>query len=335
MNPFAAMFNTTVGSYGAAQNLNNMGLLGSLGNLTPWGAIANVGSSLLGGLFDSHNIKKQNQMQREMLEYQYSKNLEMWKMQNEYNTPLNQMKRFEQAGLNPNLMYGQGNNGNAASMPSYGSAPMRTYQNTGQMVNNMINNLLSMNLQKAQIRKINAEAGNAEAQRDNIVAQNANILAQLPILRNRASLVGYQADAAKWNSGFLEHIDQWRKNEYHAGFQKKMAEWDFQAYMARKRREFADDILEAEKKQWQLKPTMANLNMLKTYSQWQNLQLMGMLYDDQHQLNGINIQYLPTYMQNRNNLIGGQAALYGPIQGTGMVANMLRAITPFIKLFTK
>ena len=29
-------------------------------------------------------------------------------MQNEYNTPANQMKRLQDAGLNPNLIYGSG-----------------------------------------------------------------------------------------------------------------------------------------------------------------------------------------------------------------------------------
>lgn len=34
-------------------------------------------------------------------------------MQNEYNSPAAQMQRWQEAGLNPNLIYGQGNSGNA------------------------------------------------------------------------------------------------------------------------------------------------------------------------------------------------------------------------------
>jgi len=47
----------------------------------------------------------------------------MWKMQNEYNSPLNQMKRLKEAGLNPNLMYGKGTVGNATTMPQYQAIP--------------------------------------------------------------------------------------------------------------------------------------------------------------------------------------------------------------------
>jgi hypothetical protein len=40
-----------------------------------------------------------------------------WGLQNEYNSPANQMKRFQEAGLNPNLIYGQGNPGNSGNIP--------------------------------------------------------------------------------------------------------------------------------------------------------------------------------------------------------------------------
>lgn len=46
-------------------------------------------------------------------------NMQMWKMQQEYNSPANQMKRYREAGLNPNLIYGSGSAsaGNATSAP--------------------------------------------------------------------------------------------------------------------------------------------------------------------------------------------------------------------------
>lgn len=43
----------------------------------------------------------------------WERNKEMWHMTNDYNSPVNQMKRFEEAGLNKNLMFGQGTPGNA------------------------------------------------------------------------------------------------------------------------------------------------------------------------------------------------------------------------------
>lgn len=51
-------------------------------------------------------------------------NEKMWDRQNEYNLPSAQMQRFKDAGLNPNLIYGQGTAGNAEKAQSWSpSAP--------------------------------------------------------------------------------------------------------------------------------------------------------------------------------------------------------------------
>jgi hypothetical protein len=58
----------------------------------------------------------------ESAKYAFDRNVDMWKMQNEYNTPEAQMQRFKDAGLNPHLMYGQGTAGNASGAPSMETA---------------------------------------------------------------------------------------------------------------------------------------------------------------------------------------------------------------------
>lgn len=62
---------------------------------------------------------RQNKKNREMAEYQNDANVEFQREQNEYNTPQNQMLRFQQAGLNPHLIYGQGNPGNQSAPVHY------------------------------------------------------------------------------------------------------------------------------------------------------------------------------------------------------------------------
>lgn len=63
--------------------------------------------------------KLNNKANFKLAQYQFDKNLDMWYRQNAYNTPAAQMQRFADAGLNPNLIYGQGSAGNASSAPSY------------------------------------------------------------------------------------------------------------------------------------------------------------------------------------------------------------------------
>ena len=65
----------------------------------------------------------QNRSNKKLAQHTFNKNVEMWKMQNKYNEPKNQMARLKSAGLNPNLMYGKGTPGNAQTMPQYQALP--------------------------------------------------------------------------------------------------------------------------------------------------------------------------------------------------------------------
>lgn len=71
------------------------------------------GFGLIGQAIGYHLNKKLQQQQNEY-------NLNMWNLQNEYNSPSAQMRRYEEAGLNPALMYGQVSSGNASSAPVQG-----------------------------------------------------------------------------------------------------------------------------------------------------------------------------------------------------------------------
>lgn len=78
---------------------------------------ANIGTGIIDNLFSKRNVKIQTEANKELADYAYGKDLEMWHLQNLYNSPKSQMQRFQEAGLNPNLIYGKGTSGNAVSMP--------------------------------------------------------------------------------------------------------------------------------------------------------------------------------------------------------------------------
>lgn len=109
--------------------------------------------------------------QEKMAKLNYQRNIEMWNMQNAYNTPAQQVKRLRQAGLNPNLLYGNGSaaTGNAsdispADVPSSPSSVPYDYS----MASNGIANSLAL-YQNWQINNLNMQKINAE--RENIDAQ--------------------------------------------------------------------------------------------------------------------------------------------------------------------
>lgn len=80
------------------------------GALSPEVAALGAASiNALGSLaVDAAKNKKQWKYQQRAMDKQQQLNLEAWNLQNAYNTPQAQMERLRQAGLNPNLIYGEG-----------------------------------------------------------------------------------------------------------------------------------------------------------------------------------------------------------------------------------
>lgn len=88
-------------------------------------AIGAIGNFFTGGV----SARKQYQYQSKLMDKQNQQQIDFWKMNNEYNTPFNQRARLEQAGLNPDLMYGGSGNMYQSQMPgaASGSAPNVDY----------------------------------------------------------------------------------------------------------------------------------------------------------------------------------------------------------------
>lgn len=91
-----------------------------------------------------------------LAEYQFSKELEMWNKQNEYNSPSAQMKRFTDAGLNPNLVVSQGSSGNANQMPHY-QAPTISHEQKIPMITNVLQTFADLDIKQAQADNIRAQ----------------------------------------------------------------------------------------------------------------------------------------------------------------------------------
>lgn len=90
-----------------------MGFFSSLGN-----AFGSIGGALLQHNWDKDAAKKSWERSSYSQDKAFQHDIDMWNRQNEYNTPLAQMERYEAAGLNKNLIYSNGNPGNATSAPS-------------------------------------------------------------------------------------------------------------------------------------------------------------------------------------------------------------------------
>lgn len=148
-------------------------------------AIQGAGNLLAEGASNiarNRNLKLQNKWNKRMMDYQYSKDLEMWNRANLYNSPAEQMKRLKEAGLNPNLVYGNGSvTGNTTgSLPHY-NAPSASFDfrppiPTGESLATIIPMFADLKVRQAQ-------ADNIKAQTESTRLENAKKAFDLPYFK--------------------------------------------------------------------------------------------------------------------------------------------------------
>lgn len=189
-----------------------MSILGAAGILGGVQALGTAASAIGQRSANRTNIK----LAREAREH----DVNMWNLQNQYNTPMMQMQRLKEAGLNPNLVYGSGAQ-TTASTPQKAPIPE---------VNNALASLGQMNIapylslsQDWEVKK--AQISNMSAQKDYIQQQTANLALEAINkghlgrklsweLEHKQNLAPHQLEAAKANiSRTLANIDLTRQKQ--------------------------------------------------------------------------------------------------------------------------
>jgi len=149
-----------------------------------WGAIiagvvALVGS-LISGQQQKKNAERQAQANKDLAAFQADANEKYLSQQNEYNKPLNQMSRFQEAGLNPNLIYGQGSPGNQSQSLSYPDIKPADFQSRTN-AQDTIATFNQTRLASAQVQAQNASTMQKVAQ-TSVARLQAQVLAKNPAL---------------------------------------------------------------------------------------------------------------------------------------------------------
>lgn len=120
-----------------------------------------AGATVVGAGINAYNQNQINQdtlnYNREMYERQLADNRFNWSMQNAYNSPTAQMDRLKSAGLNPNLVYGNGATatGGTIANTSPGSWNPRAPE-FGAMITNAIGAYQDVRLKQAQYDNLKA-----------------------------------------------------------------------------------------------------------------------------------------------------------------------------------
>lgn len=164
-------------------------------------AAITAGAGLLGSLFGANKQDKNAQAQRDWQE-------KMYLMDREYNTAANQRKRFEEAGLNPNLLM----NGSAGSVS--GSVPSTSMSNSGDTLAQGISSAGSSAAQMiAQQMDINAQK-NVRASETRKADEEADYTGQMTEAQRMQNMFLLQTLQAKTKNLELKNVYQELENQY-------------------------------------------------------------------------------------------------------------------------
>lgn len=126
--------------------------------------VASTGASNLGSYLMYKHTREDN---RQDATTAYNRTLDMWNKANEYNSPTAQMERLKQAGLNPNLVYGNGATTQAStpSAPQASSAPPARFEAP---------NMLPAISMYMDVKQKQANIDLTEEQKNNVIQRTIN-----------------------------------------------------------------------------------------------------------------------------------------------------------------
>lgn len=139
------------------------------------GAGLNFVSGLGSSLFSANQARKNRAFQERMYNKQVADNIRLWNMQNEYNLPKNVLARMEEAGINPLAYFNsQGTSLTSSSAAQGGNAPSGDSAR-GDFKTDFAGPMTQMALMQAQVRNLNADSAQKEANAEESKASAENI----------------------------------------------------------------------------------------------------------------------------------------------------------------
>lgn len=183
------------------------------------GALSAIGNAITGGA----SARKQYQYQSKLMDKQNSFALQMYDMDNAYNTPVMQRARLEAANLNPDMMYGSGGVSNVsggAPGSASGQAPHVDYGKPSDAVSNV----MQYALVNAQTDKMNEETRLAAERAESEAISRELMLANARLAMSRS--LGQDID-----NRFAEDR-RWLENEA-LEYNNSLKKLDLQSYQYR------------------------------------------------------------------------------------------------------
>lgn len=167
---------------------------------------AQIATTGINAMAQSNLNKKTQRWNEKIMSLQRQQSLADWTMQNEYNSPAAQMKRFKDAGLNPNLIYGKMD----TSSPAVRSTDAKQWNPSAPRID----------LNAGQVMSSYFDTKMKVAQTNNLEVQNTNLA--LEALYKSALIEKLQSETAtnKWNLQFKTDTRNYSMQALEQGLRK-------------------------------------------------------------------------------------------------------------------
>jgi len=233
-----------------------------------WGAAIGGATNLAGNLIQNASNKNEARRQREyndrnwqrdrvFNDYDWNRqneyNQQMWEQQNKYNSPIEQMARLKEAGLNPALMYGKGTVGNSGAISTPGMKP-QSVQGYNRPQMESITRGLDVFGQYQQFKQMDASTNKIKAETDAINEATGlkSLDAQLKVLALTRGKLNYDQDYSfgKYNLEALGMENQQKRNELKNSVEiealKLQDKQNSSSILQRKKDNYLDGIMEGD-----------------------------------------------------------------------------------------
>lgn len=194
---------------------------GAIGGASTGGWAGAIAGGLLGGFSGSLTGSSSSGSKRAwaLSVVNHALELDAWKRMNDYNSPVNQMKRLREAGLNPALVYGSGNvTGNSsaslapASLPVFNGSSKKDYSQLGSAVGKFF---LSRQMESAQNQNKIEKANEEAIKLDNDYKLGKLELQRLKIERLRQAMGSPSVKPVKPVDPIVEDIKKRRQDKFY------------------------------------------------------------------------------------------------------------------------
>lgn len=179
------------------------------GTAAAWNTAAQLGTTAINSMAQTNLNKKTMKYNDDWAYRQREWTLQDYKMQNEYNTPVNQRKRMIEANMNPALMYGSGATNQPSAQVKGTSSP--SWSPKAPEVNfsasNSIMTFLGVRMQEAQLK-------NMEIQNRLLEQKITNTQASTALIWNKSALTENEnRKLDMWIQGVNDYNNQGNRSD--------------------------------------------------------------------------------------------------------------------------